>query len=230
MAPMRAAVGPAVDRRGQGPAREGTTGLEYPGSAPAPAAPGDRSGLPSGCRDSAPLGGSRRARAGPENERLGGVCWPTSRHPDGFRGLLRACDKHDCKLDGKQVDYWKEIAPVTEGAEKCLAGSNPFGCDLEGDRCVPTLDVIHAGKTQKQLEDHYKAALTQQEWTLVGEKVREDGSKSLAFDKGDRDELLIEFGSSNLSTVMAGESGVDVFITRMPEEATGTMLDEYKGK
>jgi hypothetical protein len=143
-------------------------------------------------------------------------------------GLLSSCAKHDCDLDDKQAHYFEEIALTTKGAKKCLASVTPYGCDLEADRCTPTLNALHGDTTQEQMEEHYKAALTGQGWTFVGEKASEDGSKILAFSKGDRDELMVAFGTSAMSKAMAGDSSVDVFMTRKPDKATGTMLDEYK--
>jgi hypothetical protein len=147
----------------------------------------------------------------------------------GALAVVGGCSKHDCKLEGKQEHYWKELADTTEGAEKCLASVNPYGCDLEGDRCTPTLNAVHKGKTQEETEKHYRAAFEQQGWKYVGEKLADDKSKSMAFKKGD-DELVVAFGTSTLSNAFAGEDGVDVFMMRKPEKATGTMLDQYEPK
>lgn len=143
--------------------------------------------------------------------------------------VLAGCSKHDCKLEGKQEHYWKELANTTEGAEKCLASVNPYGCDLEGDRCTPTLNAIHKGKSQADVEAQYKGAFDKAGWEYVGENEADDKSKSMAFKKGD-DELVVAFGTSTLSNAIAGEDGVDVFMMRKPDGATGSLLDKYKSK
>jgi hypothetical protein len=140
---------------------------------------------------------------------------------------LLGCSKHDCELDSKQERYWKELADTTAGAEKCLASVNPYGCDLDGDSCTPTLNAIHGGKSQEEIERHYKDAYEKQGWTYVGENVADDKSKSMAFKKGS-DELVVAFGTSTLSNAIAGDKGIDVFMMRKPEKATGTMLDKFQ--
>ncbi len=140
---------------------------------------------------------------------------------------VAGCSKHDCALEGKQAHYWQDLAPTTKGAKLCIAGEEPNGCKLDGARCVPTLDAVHSKQTQEQLESHYKDALEKQGWKYVGQTTKADKSKSMAFKKAD-DELVVAFGTSQLSEAMGEGSGVDVFMMRKPDGAPGTMLDGYK--
>ena len=133
-----------------------------------------------------------------------------------------ACSKHKCELAGDHTKYWSELALTTQGANICFTGVEPSGCDLSGDRCSPTLTTLHYEKSQKEAEDHFKAAFAEQGWEYVGEKVSDDQSKSMAFKKGDHDELMVAFGGA------PGGKGTEVFMMRKPEKATGTMLDKYR--
>jgi hypothetical protein len=137
--------------------------------------------------------------------------------------LTTACTKHDCKLDEQHEKYFGELALTTKGANMCFTGEEPSGCKIESGRCSPTLTAWHYELAQKDVESRYKAAIEGQGWKYVGEKPSEDGSKALAFSKGDRDELLIGLGG-----IPGNDKGTEVFMLRKPEGATGSMLDKYK--
>jgi hypothetical protein len=110
--------------------------------------------------------------------------------------LTTACTKHDCKLDEQHK--------------------------IESGRCSPTLFAWHYELEQKDVEARYKTAIEAQGWKYVGEKPSDDGSKGLAFSKGDREELYVALGG------IPGNKGTEVFMLRKPEGATGSMLDKYK--
>ena len=143
--------------------------------------------------------------------------------------LQAGCSKHDCELEGKQEKYFGEIALTTKGAEKCLASVNPYGCKLDEENCTPTLTAIHK-MTQDKAEAYYREKLEKQGWTYVGEKVADDKSKSVAFSKGDDDELVLAFGTSGMSDAFGGKDAIEVFMMRKPSNATGSLLDKYKKK
>jgi len=132
-----------------------------------------------------------------------------------------ACSKHDCKLDEKQAKYFGEIALTTKGADLCMPGVEPYGCDLAGDRCSPTLTTIHYELSPSDAEAHFKSALVGQGWKYYGEKVSEDGSRALAFTKSDKDELFITSGKA------PGGKGSETYMIRRPESATGSILEKF---
>ena len=136
--------------------------------------------------------------------------------------LTTGCSKHDCKLDEQHEKYFGEHALTTKGANMCFTGEEPSGCKLESGRCSPTLFAWHYELEQKDVEPRYKTAIEAQGWKYVGEKPSDDGSKGLAFSKGDREELYVALGG------IPGNKGTEVFMLRKPEGATGSMLDTYK--
>jgi len=145
--------------------------------------------------------------------------------------LLSGCSKHNCDLEGDaQKKYWSELALTTQGAEKCLVSEEPYDCKLDEERCTPKMQVVHDGKAQAELEKSYQTALEKQGWKRVGEKAFDDGSKVVAYGMGDEQELLVSFGSSNLSKAMVGDGGIDVTMMRRPDNADNSILDKYRGE
>ncbi len=86
---------------------------------------------------------------------------------------------------------------------------------------------VHSKQRQGQLKTRYKKALEKRGWKYVGQTTKPGKSQSMACKKADG-ELVVAFGTSQLSEAMGDGSGIDVFSMRKPDGAPGTMLDGYK--